>query len=1358
MNNIVIFSDYVYNTSVMSKLLGDIAEDALFPTCAFTDKQGNTTSGNDGNAYIIPYYGGNNFSKQQNSLLVVGSETNGIDYRAEENHAESLISFYITGLTYDKRVFQPCELSVTLSIKIRKQSAYSGNVYMQAIKECFFNENTLKYSENETTQKRPATVSVVGVLNYGDQNTIEPMRNYRLSKIAVNYVVCGYNLWQKGSTIYVTLKCYSPDKAMTLNKYSKVYGGLQFGAEILGFEARNRFKFKEHEVAYSAERLQFLNDYGKNMNDNTLMELPQPYLVQYNESFYDFVRRIAVRCGEFLYYEDGVLCLGLKKGVLDNEKTLEGDDYIISYADVNNEDSIGINVDCFERDYTKVGKGKGSQNETTDTMFIPSYVDDEQQHRVNKANDYIADRSPWISDLAYTNIGNTIATAKAISDVATGVAVPIGKEVAMRVMFPTDSETAFESLEKKYAEEVGIDRAIWVDDETKVTIKDTTGEKFLNKFYSEIERLEKVVDRGTVCIDYADKIPNLMLGDALQLNNGLASNYIVTRLHGSISSRQTVDSTPFNSSHKIEAVPVLAATEMRGLKLNGDAQKYILPPHLNIPHTLNSSGQEAVVVETKDPLQIGRVRVRYIWQTATDTLSPWIRVVVPFTVGGGGMMMTPAIGDHVMINYADNNIERPYVAGFLYTSERYPCKGDAIADDRINYKYTSRSITSQNGHGITFNDSKPKSFLNFLIPPLAAVWNIADIGRQWSKDNKDQEEIDNLEAALATAEKEYGKDQKNLDKRNAWELARKDLLEAKARQANDTLSTMNSMMSNPLNGSMVLKDANGMYEVNLSSSKRSVKIRSPFGNVELNAFTGIKISAPNGDVKIEGKNVSIEAGNNLTIKGGTNIVDKPKTYFGTISSTILSVIGASAVAGAEAGLGKLSPNMKKMWDEAKNFTDLTFIRSCWEIIMRPVEGTLTIQSKRNVVMVAGLGKAWLPTSLLSKSGTSIEPNGWNPKNIHILEGEEASQKSKYFNNKGFAIISLLREVKQEVNNFYFNLSKGIYNIHILSNTCVEKLGSFRGYAGQNLLLSQYHKDFTVPKAKRFIEMAWNDELKVKYAKDMLKEKHRSVFKTNEYEEKILKFIEAYHILAESVKIFKENFSDNKVLYNNIKRHWERECYKSIGFQAPKETDVPDIKSATNDLFDGTVVKLQEIEGQRLKISSDKSKKVMRQIMCGVINGFKGARVFDIQSGSVLDTPANYGNIDDEQWQKVVESIVPPQNTADELAADQKQKMKNELISSLLGPLAAEFGVQVDEHGSWSVPGVEGLLNWKGAAGPRAFSEYTGAGNILLSNNKGFTYKLDDDAAGFEAMRNPDLQAVKEYLSSLFKATEPLVIT
>ncbi len=1375
MDNIIILTDYVYNTATISALLEELKCDKSFESRAYADKLGKAVAMDKNSVYNMPCYGGSNYSKQKNTLLVIGSEECSICYREKNTDDEDTLEFHVTGIDYDKRVFQPCELSITMSIKAKSQKAYMGSVHMQAIKECFFNAPNPNDSTATASPKRPATVNVVGVLDAGDLSEIHPKREYVLSNIAVKYIVCGYNLWQKGSTIYVTLKCYSPDKAMTLNKYSKVYGGLQFGAEILGYEARKRFKFLEDEIKYNPERLQYLNDYGKSeqSQDNTnqqtqkkpkiYRELPQPYLVQYNETFYDFVRRVAVRCGEFLYHDNGTLCLGLKEGVLDNSKTLEGNNYIISYADVNNEDSMGISVDYFERDYTKVGKSDKGINEAKETMFIPSYVDDEQQHRVNKKNDYIKDRSPWLSDLAYTNIGNTISSAKGIADVAKGVAVPIGKELFARLTSPTESEAAFNSLQEKYAEEVGIDKAVWTVNDKKVTIKDTTEEKFLNKFYSEIERLEKAVERGTVRIDYADKIPNLLLGEALKLNNGLAPYYIVTRLHGSISTSNDGSGNTFKSSHHIEAVPVVKASEWKGIKLDKEATVRILPPHYDIPHTLKSSGQEAIVVETKDPLQIGRVRVRYLWQQATDTLSPWIRVVVPFTVGGGGMMMTPAVGDHVMINYADNNMERPYVSGFLYTSERYPCKGDTIADNRINYKYTPRSITSQNGHGITFNDSKPKSFLNFLIPPLAAVWNIADIGRQWHKDNKDKEEISKLQKDVTKAEKEYGKDLNNLDKRNNWEQAKKKLLEAKARQANDTLSTMNSMMSNPLNGGMVLKDANGMYEVNLSSSKRSINIRSPFGKVEMSAFTGIKISAPNGDVKIEGKNVTIDAGNNLTIRGGSNIIDKPKNYFGTIGTTLLGITGAASLAGLEVGIEKLSPNMKKIWDEAKHFTDLTFIRSCWEIIIRPVEGTLTIQSKRNVVVVAGLGKAWLPTSLLSKSGTSIEPNGWNPKDLHILKGEEGSQKAKYFNNKGFAIIALLREVKQEVNNFYFNLSKGIYHIHLLSKACLKKAERFQGMRAVQILNREYSTDdnFTEPTAKKFITMAWNEKLKVKHAKDLLCEEKRNVIINpfaNDDEQMILEFIKAYNTLAESVKVFKKDFSDTKSLYNKIRQHWERDYYKNIGFVAPAENQVPDINKATSEVYDGTLNRLLELGDQRLKISPETTKKVMRQIMCGVINGFKGARVFDIGPGSVLDTPANYGNIDDVQWQEAVDSIIPHKNTAEELEADQNRKMKNELITNLLGPLVNEFGVQVDNSGIWSVPGVQGLLNWKGAAGPRAFSEYTGAGNILLSNNKGFTYKLDDDSAGFEAMRNPDLQAVKEYLSSLFKATEPLVIT
>jgi len=41
--------------------------------------------------------------------------------------------------------------------------------------------------------------------------------------------------------------------------------------------------------------------------------------------------------------------------------------------------------------------------------------------------------------------------------------------------------------------------------------------------------------------------------------------------------------------------------------------------------------------------------------------------------------------------------------------------------------------------------------------------------------------------------------------------------------------------------------------------------------VNLNAFQGISIEAPNGDIEIKGKNVSIEASNRLSLSSGENI-------------------------------------------------------------------------------------------------------------------------------------------------------------------------------------------------------------------------------------------------------------------------------------------------------------------------------------------------------------------------------------------------------------------------------------------------------------------------------------------------------
>ena len=131
----------------------------------------------------------------------------------------------------------------------------------------------------------------------------------------------------------------------------------------------------------------------------------------------------------------------------------------------------------------------------------------------------------------------------------------------------------------------------------------------------------------------------------------------------------------------------------------------------------------------------------------------------------------------------------------------------------------------------------------------------------------------------------------------------------------------------------------------MSSDKRSVKISSSLGTVNLDAFTGITISAPNGDIKIEGKNVSIKAGNNLTLTSGTNIETRSKR-------------NKKFDSGAAFGYTLEEQGVNRLLKEfVTPFIDVSLARSVWEIILMPIEGTTQIKSHRYMKLEAGSGNA-----------------------------------------------------------------------------------------------------------------------------------------------------------------------------------------------------------------------------------------------------------------------------------------------------------------------------------------------------------------------------------------------------------------
>lgn len=74
----------------------------------------------------------------------------------------------------------------------------------------------------------------------------------------------------------------------------------------------------------------------------------------------------------------------------------------------------------------------------------------------------------------------------------------------------------------------------------------------------------------------------------------------------------------------------------------------------------------ARVVDHNDPLGIGRLRVKYDWQT--DSSTGWLRMAVPHAGGTRGFMFMPEVGDEVLVTFEHGDAERPIVVGCLWNS------------------------------------------------------------------------------------------------------------------------------------------------------------------------------------------------------------------------------------------------------------------------------------------------------------------------------------------------------------------------------------------------------------------------------------------------------------------------------------------------------------------------------------------------------------------------------------------------------------------------------------------------------------------------------------------------------------------
>jgi phage protein D/phage baseplate assembly protein gpV len=96
----------------------------------------------------------------------------------------------------------------------------------------------------------------------------------------------------------------------------------------------------------------------------------------------------------------------------------------------------------------------------------------------------------------------------------------------------------------------------------------------------------------------------------------------------------------------------------------------------------------AIVTNTDDPKDWGRVKLKYPWMT-DDAESDWSRVV---GIGAGpdaGMYVIPQVDDEVLVSFQHGNFNQPYVIGGLWNGQ-------------------NKILNSVKGHHITFYDDSGK--------------------------------------------------------------------------------------------------------------------------------------------------------------------------------------------------------------------------------------------------------------------------------------------------------------------------------------------------------------------------------------------------------------------------------------------------------------------------------------------------------------------------------------------------------------------------------------------------------------------------------------------------------------------------
>jgi uncharacterized protein involved in type VI secretion and phage assembly len=137
-----------------------------------------------------------------------------------------------------------------------------------------------------------------------------------------------------------------------------------------------------------------------------------------------------------------------------------------------------------------------------------------------------------------------------------------------------------------------------------------------------------------------------------------------------------------------------------------------IPAESSIPENADprfikfSHNQVGKIIENEDPDHLGRVRINFWWMENTQIMTPWIKIVTPYTQANSGFYFIPAVDSRVLVGFEGGDVEKPYCLGALFDKTHSPDSswtGDFNKEDSKVH-----AIRTMSGQTIEFHDESGK--------------------------------------------------------------------------------------------------------------------------------------------------------------------------------------------------------------------------------------------------------------------------------------------------------------------------------------------------------------------------------------------------------------------------------------------------------------------------------------------------------------------------------------------------------------------------------------------------------------------------------------------------------------------------